>query len=112
MEKNNLEFQDGFVESVLQNADHTILTIDFENQLMKKVRANHSYKKEVTSRLKKSMFYFLIGILLIILYPLVSILRKPLFESSTNILSVSVLFFSIIIGVITIDNYRRFFQSL
>lgn len=112
MEKNKLEFKDDFVESVLQNADHPILTHDFDNHLMQKIRANHAYKKEVLAKLKKSMFYFFVGIFLILLFPLISIIQRIFFQSSINTLSVFILFLSIAMTIIFMVNYKRLFQSI
>lgn len=109
--KNTLEFKDDFVVSILHNKNQKTLDKGFENQLMNTILERQVYKKEVTSKLKKSMGYFFVGILLIGVYSLFLILDKSFFKSSMNILSVFVLFLTIIFSVVVFDNYKRFFKS-
>jgi anaerobic C4-dicarboxylate transporter len=109
--KEALEFKDDFVASILQNKNQKTLDESFEKQLMNAIIEKQAYKKEVTSKLKKSMGYFFAGILLIGLYSLFIIIDKSFFKSSMNILSVFILFFTIILSIVVIDNYKRFFKS-
>ncbi|WP_299434496.1 hypothetical protein [uncultured Aquimarina sp.] len=111
MEKELPEFKDDFVASVVKKADRTLLTEDFDNQLMNTIRQTHEYKKEVSSKLKTSMRYFLIGISLIGIYALIMIIDKSIFNRTINIVSILTLFFSIGTGIIIVANYKRLFQS-
>ncbi|WP_299218268.1 hypothetical protein [uncultured Aquimarina sp.] len=111
MEKGLPEFKDDFVTSIVKKADRTTLTDDFENQLMNTIRQTHEYKKEVSSKLKTSMHYFLAGILLIGIYALSMIIDKSIFNRTIDIISILILFFSIGTGIIVLANYKRLFQS-
>jgi len=112
MQKERLEFKDDFVKSIAKKANRNFLTEDFDNKLMVSIQNKHTYKKEATSRLKKSMFYFVIGILLVAVYTLISIIGKSINSSSVRTLDIVTLFFSIIIAIAFMDNYKRLFKSM
>jgi len=112
MKKDTSEFKDDFVESIVKKANRNVLNEDFENKLMATIQNTHTYKKEALSRLKKSMFYFFVGILLIGIYSLVSFIDKSIVSSSISILSILTLFFSTIIAIVFMDNYKRLFKSM
>lgn len=112
MEKDKLEFKDDFIESIAKKATRKVLNENFENLLMSNIQKTYTYKKDVSSKLKKSMLYFFLGILVIGIYTLILIIDKSVVSRFINILSILTLFFSIIIAIVFMDNYKRLFKSM
>ena len=45
MEKDNLEFKDDFIESIVKKANRKVLNEDFEKQLMNTIIERQAYKR-------------------------------------------------------------------
>jgi len=105
------EFKDEFLLSIIEKTDRKVLKIDFDKKIMSNIKKNQSYKKEISTRLKKSILCFFVGILTLGIYSLLLILKTLYYESFINILSVFSLFISIIFSIIFIDNYKRYFKT-
>ena len=105
--KERQEFKDDFIKDVVEKGKRTIPNEDFENQIMQKIYARTAYKKEVASKLKKSMCFFYFGLLLIIGYTFATIINKFVLNDILNFISILTLFFASIIGIIFLSNYKR-----
>ena len=106
-----LEFKDDFIKDLVKKGNRTISNEDFENQIMHKIHATTVYKKEMASKLKRSMYFFYCGLSLIGTYTLITILSRFASNNTTNFIAVLTLFFVIIIGIICIGNYKRFLHA-
>lgn len=102
------DFKDDFIKDFVEKGSRTILNEDFENQVMQHVYYAAKHKKEVNSKMKRSMYFFYFGILLIGIYTLVTILGELTLNNSTHLVSILTLFFAIVFGIIMINNFRRF----
>jgi len=110
MEKERLEFKDDFIESVLENANRKSLNDVFEEDLIRKIHSSYAHKKEVASRLKKSMFYFFIGMVFMGTCSLMLIFGDTLFRSTINLGPTLILFITITCAIVFMNNYKRFFK--
>ncbi len=105
--KERLEFKDDFIKDVIEKGNRAISNEGFESQIMQKIYDITAHKKEVASRLKKSMYFFYFGLSLIGIYTMITILNKSVFYNTTYLLSIVTLFFTITIGIIVVSNYKR-----
>ena len=101
------EFKDNFIKDFVEKGKRTISNEGFENQIMQKIYTKTTYKKEVASKLKRSMYFFYCGLFLIVIYTFVTILNKFILNDINNFISVLTLFFASIIGIIFVGNYKR-----
>lgn len=105
------EFKDDFIKDFVEKGKRTISNVGFENQIMQKIYAKTEHKKEMATKLKRSMYFFYSGLSLIVIYMFNVILKKFVLSNTTNFTSVLMLFFIIIIGTILVVNYRKFYTN-
>ena len=105
------EFKDDFIKDFVEKGKRTISNVGFENQIMQKIYARTAYEKEVASKLKRSMYFFYCGLLLIVIYTFVTILNKFVLNDINNFISVLTLFFVSVIGITFVGNYKRLLYS-
>ena len=101
------EFKDDFIKDFVEKGKRKISNENFENQIMQKIYERTTYKKEVVSKLKKSMYFFCSGLFLIIMYIFNTVLIKFSLNDERSFISVLALFFASIIGIIFLSNYKR-----
>lgn len=106
-----LEFKDDFIKDFVEKGSRTISNKDFENEIMCKIQVRVAHKKEMATKLKKSMYFFYVGLSLIGVYIFSVILNKFISSNATNFTSVLMLFFIIIIVTALVGNYRKFYTN-
>lgn len=102
-----LEFKDEFIKGFVKKGNRVIPNEDFENQIMQKIYGTTTYKKKVKSKLKRSMYFAYCVLSLIILYTFISIFKSSVFDEVVNSISIATLFFTIVISILVVDNYKR-----
>ena len=111
MLEERLEFKDDFIKDFVERGNRTISNEDFENEIMHKIYATTAYKKDMASKLKRSMYFFYCGLSLIGIYIFIAILNRFTSHNTTNFISILTLFFVIIIGIICVGNYKRLLHA-
>lgn len=106
-----LEFKDDFIKDFVEKGNRTISNKDFENEIMSKIHAKAANKKEMATKLKRSMYFFYAGLAIIIIYMCSLILHKFISNNTTSFTTVLVLFVVIVIGVVMVDNYKKFYTN-
>lgn len=110
--KEDEEFKDGFISEILEKANYSIPNKDFEDQILQKIHTHVNDKEEILSKIKLSLKFFYAGLALVFVCVLGVIFREALFHQSTNaFFYVLVLFFSTILGILLIENYKRVIRN-
>ncbi len=106
--KENNEFKDEFISEIIEKGRYSISNEDFEDQILQKIHTNVNDKEEIISKIKLSLKFFCLGLVLIFVCLLGLILRDSLSDQNTNVLTyVLVLFFTTALGILSIENYKR-----
>tara|TARA_R110000868_G_scaffold164309_1_gene396778 strand:- start:80 stop:409 length:330 start_codon:yes stop_codon:yes gene_type:complete len=96
------EFKDDLVSDFVKSGAKTLINKDFENNIMLKIKAEIDYKKEVSSYLKKSLYFFLLALFSGIIFMFYILFEEYVIKS----IAILILFTLTIFGILCIDNYR------
>ncbi|MEO0526723.1 MAG: hypothetical protein AAFZ89_05825 [Bacteroidota bacterium] len=107
MHKEENEFKDDFIKSIAKNAERKKLPEHFENNLMDAIRLRNEFKNEIASKLRKSLYYFLTAIALVLTFTIATVIGKSSIDSTISLLPIITLFISVTISIIIISNYNR-----
>jgi len=110
--KDEQEFKDDFVNKIIAKGSYAISNEDFENQIISKIHAQNTCKKEIVSKIKLSMSFLCVGLLLAFMFSFIFLFRNYFYGESANVsISILILFFSMIAGIFSIKNYTRVIHS-
>lgn len=109
--KEREEFKDDRIKDFIKKGARSMPNPDFENKVMLKIQYEVAYKKEVASRLKISMQFFLGAVLAGIGISLFILTGGILKQFGTKIITVPILFLIGLVGIMSFDNYRRLIKK-
>ncbi len=101
------EFKDDFIKGISKNTDRKELSEDFEINLMNAIRLRSEFKNDIASKLRKSLYYFLTAIVLVLAYITITISSKLAVDNTVSLLSIITLFIVIVISILITSNYSR-----
>lgn len=104
-----MEQDEDFVAALLTRASRKKISEDFEVKMMKRIRSKHFFKQEIRSTLKKSRLFFLLAILLVVNYSVITILNKS--NHGQTLYLVLTLFVAIITFTMFSSSYNRLLKS-
>jgi len=108
--KENEEFKDEFISKIIEEGSYVISNESFEDQILQKIHTHVDDKEKIISKIKLSLKFFCVGLGLIFVCLLGFIFRDFFSNQSTNtntFVYVLFLFFSTIMGILSIENYKR-----
>ena len=106
--KENDEFKDKLISEILEEGSYSIANNDFEDKILHKIYTHVNDEKAIVSKIKLSLKFFYFGMGLVFMCLLGFILRDSLLNQGTNTFVYTLaLFFSTILGILLIDNYKR-----
>jgi len=105
------EFKDDFIKEIVKKGNRTISNENFENQLMQKIYARTAYKKEVVSKIKRSMYFFFSSLTLVVVYLFSSIINTFALNNIADFVSILGLFFTLTVGITFANNYKKLLHS-
>ncbi|MEL6557321.1 MAG: hypothetical protein AAFQ94_04005 [Bacteroidota bacterium] len=102
------EFKDELVAGIVKKEARMLPNPDFGNDTMLKIQEAAAYKKEVSARLKASLWCFLGALAVGITLGIVVIFGELFTQLGSNkVLTILGLFSVTLIGILGLDNYRR-----
>ncbi|GMN11588.1 hypothetical protein MTsPCn9_25340 [Croceitalea sp. MTPC9] len=107
MQSEKNEFKDDFIEAIANNAERKELSKDFEKNLMDTIRLRNEFKKEIASKLRTSLYCFMIAMALVFVYLIIMAISKFSAGDIVGILPIITLFMAIGIAVVVSSNYNR-----
>lgn len=113
MDREEKVLRDDFeLYNIMEKGKRTMPFEDFEDKVMDRIRFEYTHHRVVSSKLKLSLIFFIIGTVSgIVLTLLFSTFGNPVFGIDPKTLSLLILFVITVVGIMTLDNFLRMIKK-